>query len=434
MGRIMMEKGFASLRLLVAAALLCVSPPCDAAQSKGGAPARRETRKAHDVVAVGVPFTLDSQRILLEVALETLDGGARNALVWFNMGMAAPVLSKDLYRKLAIDRRRTLRIAIGDRTIEADSSEIVDGDGGLGVPDFPHLFAPRPVEAMLPASLLQHFVVTLDYGRRTFALAEPDAQKPDGVAVPCLINPKTGVVALEAEIGGASYPLAIDAGSGYSWMRGDVARRWLSERPDWRRAEGAFGQANANMVDYAFEKDGVVLRIPQVTIGALSLDNVGALGTAPLLGGFGEGLFGDLFWDNWRKAAPAPVIGWLGGNVLKDYKLTIDYPNRMTYWRKQRAADPHELDQVGLTLVRRDDQYFIGGVVRKLDASGAEAPMVEGVRIGDELVAVDGASVRGAGKDTVLSALQGKPGERRRLLLERGAARIEADVAVTRFE
>jgi hypothetical protein len=362
------------LHLLAAAALFLVSPFCDAAQAKDRAPNRHEAEKGTNVAASAVPFVLDSQRILLEVSFETPEGGARKALAWFNMGMARPVLDKSLYRELAVDHREAIRVVVGDKTIEASASEFVDGDGGVGVPTFSHLFAPREVEAMLPASLLQRYVVTLDYGRRTFALAEPGAQKLDGVAVPCLVNPKTGLVAVEAEIGGVSYPVAIDAGSGYSWMRGDVARRWLAEHPDWRRAEGAVGQANANMVDFTFEKEGVVFRVPHIALGALSIGNVGVLGTAPILGSFGDSLFGDLFWDNWHKAAPAPVFGW------------------------------------------------------------AETPTVADAQIGDELVAVDGAVIRGAGKDAVFSALHGKPGERRRLVLERGSAQVEVDAAVTSFD
>ena len=431
----MLKNAFVSFGLSVSSTLLCLNPHCNAMQSGGAASARRDTaQKGHNATTTGVPFILDSQRILLEVTFETPNGGRRKALVWFNMGMAAPVFSKPLYRELAVGQRQTLQITIGNQKIELASNEAVDGDGGIAVPDFRHLFAPRPVEAMLPASLLQNFVVTLDYQRRIFVLAESGAQKPDGVAVPCLINPKTGVVAVEAEIGGAVYPLAIDAGGGYSWMRGDVTRNWLADHPAWRRTEGAVGQANANMVDFDFEKKGIVFRIPEVTLGALRLGNVGALGTAPILGSLGDAVFGDLFWDNWRKAAPAPVVGWLGGNVLKDYKLTIDYPNRMTYWRKQRQADPHELDQVGLSLVRREDRYFVGEIVREADMEGAKAPTIEDVEIGDELVAVDGAVVRGAAKDAVLSALHGKAGEQRRLVLERGGSRIEVDAAVTSFD
>jgi hypothetical protein len=413
--------------LVVSLVLSCVLAPAEAARK--GPPPQTATEFANGEV----PVIFDAGRVLLNVAFETPEGGERKALVWFNMGMAAPVLTSTLYQELAIVRGRPLRLRIGDHAIMAAAADVVNGDGGLGVPDFRHLFAPQPVEAMLPASLLQQSIVTLDYGRHSLAIAEPGAQKPEGVAVPCEVNSKTGVIAIDAKIGDGVYPLALDAGAGYSWVRGDVARGWMAQHPDWRRAFGAVGPANANMVDFAFEKDGVVFRVPRMTVGALSLDNVGALATAPILGVFADGLLGDFFWDNWRKAAPTPVIGWLGGNVLKDYKLTIDYPNRMTYWRKQRSVDLHELDQPGLTLVRRDDRYFIGNFVRNARTAGADE-VIEGAEIGDELVAVDGAEIRGAGREVVLSKLHGAPGDRRRLLLERDGARIEIDAVISGYD
>ncbi|PWB83803.1 MAG: peptide-binding protein [Methylocystaceae bacterium] len=380
-----------------------------------------------------IPMIPDADRVLLEVTFETPQGGARKALVWFNMGMAQPVLTKALYRELGIDKGRPLRLTISDRTIDVPPDAVVDGDGGIGVPEFRHLFAPKPVEAMLPARIVQKFVVTLDYGHRTFAISESGARKPDGVAVPCEVNTKTGIVAITTEVGDGVYPFAVDAGAGYSWMRGDVARAWLVRHPDWRRAFGAVGPANANMVDFAFEKDGVVFRIPRIEVGALTLDNVGVLATAPVIGAFVDGLFGDFFWDNWSKAAPAPVIGWLGGNVLKDYILTIDYPDRTTYWRKQRTTDLGELNQPSVTLVRRDDHYFIGGFVRKADSVAAEESL-QGVEIGDELVAIDGADIRSFGREAVLSKLHGVPGSRRRLQLERSGGRVDIDTAIIGFD
>lgn len=413
--------------LVVPLLLSCVFAPAEAAR-KGPPP-----QTAAAFTTGEIPMILDAGRVLLDVAFETPEGGVHKALVWFNMGMAAPVLTRTLYQELAIDRGRPLRFWVGDRAIMAEAGDVLDGDGGLGVPDFRHLFAPKPVEAMLPTSLLQQFIVTLDYGRHSFAIAEPGTRKPEGVAVPCDVNSKTGVISIQAKIGDSVYPLALDAGSGYSWVRGDVARGWMAQHPDWRRAFGAVGPANANMVDFAFEKDGVVFRVPRMTVGALSLDDVGALATAPILGAFADGLLGDFFWDNWSKAAPKPVIGWLGGNVLKDYKLTIDYPNRMTNWQKQRSVDLHELDQPGLTLVRRDDRYFIGNFVRKARTAGADE-VIEGAEIGDELVAVNGAEIRGASREAVLSKLHGVPGDRRRLLLERDGAQIEIDATITGYE
>jgi hypothetical protein len=380
-----------------------------------------------------IPFVLDTQRVVLEVSFEKPGGGTRKALAWFNMGMAKPVLAKPLYRELRIDGGEPLRVRIGETAVQVAPGAVVDGSGGIGVPDFAHLFAPCAVEAMLPASVLQ-FVVTLDYAHRSMTLAKAGGQPIDGLAVPCTINPKTGFVTVDATVDGRAYPVVIDAGSGYSWLRGDVVGQWLTLHPEWRRAEGAVGQSNANMVDYAFEKTGVVARVPEVSLGSVRLKNAGVLGTGAILGPFLDGMIGDLFWDNWQKGASGPVVGWLGGNVLKNFKLAIDYPNRMTYWRQQAALDPHDLDQVGLTLVRRHDRYFIGGIVRAANPGAVDDHVVSGVEVGDELVAVDGFSVTGAAKDAVLSALHGKPGERRALVVEHGGVRHNVDTVVSAFD
>jgi hypothetical protein len=99
----------------------------------------------------------------------------------------------------------------------------------------------------------------------------------------------------------------------------------------------------------------------------------------------------------------------------------------MTYWQQQALPDIHDLDQVGLTLVRRGGSYFVGGIVRKDDLGANDNPTVEGVQTGDELIAIDDLFVKGAAKDVVLSALHGKPGERRTLIVERSGVQHNAD-------
>jgi hypothetical protein len=286
---------------------------------------------------------------------------------------------------------------------------------------------------MLPASLFRQFVVTLDYQRRTLAVARPGGRKPDGVAVACALNAETGLIGVPGVVDGKTYQMVIDAGSGYSWMRGRVIAKWLTAHPEWRRAQGAVGQSNYNMLDLAFEKEGTIARVPEISVGAVALKNVGVLGTGPIFGRLGDSLLGEFFWDNWQKSAPGPVIGWLGGNALKPFRLTIDFPNHMTYWQSWTQPDAHDLDQVGITLVRRSDRFFVGGIVRKPNLETADSETVEGVEIGDELVAVDGMNLRGASMESALSALHGLPGERRRLAIERRGATQEIDTSVTAF-
>ncbi|HEY8260263.1 MAG TPA: peptide-binding protein [Methylosinus sp.] len=404
------------ISILFVAFLLLAFAPSDARQSRAKAPGDG-----------AVPFTLDAGRILLEIELQRPGGGMRRALAWFNMGMSAPVLTAALYRELQIDRGQPLRISVAGVTLEAAADEVTDGDGGLAAPSFAHLFAPLPVEAMLPASLLRDRRLVLDYRQRLFAIARSDDVGPEGVAVPISLDEKTGFASVTAMVAGEPAAFVLDAGAGYSWMRGAVLRRWLEAHPDWRRADGAVGLANNNMLDFAFERDGVVGRLPEIAIGPLSVKNVGMLGTAPALGAL-DGLFGDFFWDNWQKSATGPVVGWLGGNVLGNFQLTIDYPARMSYWRARADPDPHDLDQIGVTLIRREARYFIGGVIRP-SGHAPDAALAE-VAPGDELIAVGGLDARGAGKAALLAALAGKPGETRHLRLERDGRAFETTATV----
>jgi hypothetical protein len=385
-------------------------------RSAAGSPARRPPKAP----VAALPFQLDAGRMLVEACFQAPDGAERKALAWFNMGMKAPVLTRALYRELGLDRGAPLRLLIGEIVLEATADSVVDGDGGVGAPAFAENFGPHRVEAMLPASLFLSRRLTLDYKRRALILEPADGARPAGVGVPLSVNPETGLAIVDAVVDGQNYAFVIDAGSGYNWMRGAVLAPWLAAHPDWRRAQGALGAANYNMLDLDFEKRGTLARIPSLSIGALELKNIAFFGTGPILGGFVDGVVGDFFWDNWQKAAPGPVVGWLGANVLEGFSLTLDYPARMSYWRANGAPDPHDLDTVGVTLARRGGRYFVGGL----------AWPMEGVAIGDELLAVGDLAAPGAAKGAVIAALRGKPGETHRLTLVRDGATRQLDLPV----
>src|SRR5579872_506582 len=134
------------------------------------------------------------------------------------------------------------------------------------------------------------------------------------------------------------YAAAIDSGSAYTWLRRTTAGEWIIQHPDWERGVGAVGASNMRMADDGAEASGILLRIPELQLSTLRLRGVGALA----VGNSSE--IGD-FMDWYSKKSPLPVIGWLGGNVLEDFRLTIDYPHRMTYWQRQRDSSAEELDQ-----------------------------------------------------------------------------------------
>lgn len=114
--------------------------------------------------------------------------------------------------------------------------------------------------------------------------------------------------------------------------------------------------------------------------------------------------------------------------MLKHYRVTIDYRNRISYWLKTSDIDPHELDQVGVTLVYAHGAYRIGGIVTK-----DGRPAVDGVEIGDTILAIDDAPVEHWSRDRIFAALGGHAGVRHRLTVERDGKNLSLTVPVTEF-
>jgi hypothetical protein len=215
------------------------------------------------------------------------DGGARKALGFFNMGMGRTVLSQTLFAELGLDRDAPFRYAIANAEFETGAETVDAAKADFTGLSLDQMFAPRKVDAILSPSLLRDRLLVIDYGRRRLAVAAPGTLEPEGVPAPINLNTQTGLVTIDVDVAGGRHAFVIDAGSGYCWMRGERLKEWLAAAPDWRRAEGAIGRANYNMIDFAFEKQGTVARLPEIAIGEVTLPNIGVLGTGACLANSG---------------------------------------------------------------------------------------------------------------------------------------------------
>ncbi|MCJ2060816.1 peptide-binding protein [Methylobacterium sp. J-048] len=416
-----------SLRMFVCGLAALLPASCTEPTRLDGAPVARPV--VSDAAMTRVPIVYGSERPLVELVFARADGRERRVLAWVNMGAPTVILSKNLYRELGIGAGRDLAFRIGEIGITVAAAAVTDGPGELDGRDlFDLLFAPRQVEAVLPASVLRRFAIVLDPAARTLTLAPPGTLKPAGVPVPIRVDPASGIATVEARVGDTVLPLVLDAGAPYTWLRGSAVAGLLRLHPAWHRADGAVGRSNLAMADLGLERDGTLVRLPDLALGDLVLPALGALGTGPMLGRVGDTLVGELFWDLWQKPAPIPLAGWLGGNVLSDFRLTIDYAAGLSTWQRQRPADPHDLDGIGLTLVRQGDAYAVSRVAER-----NEQHLVAGVEPGDRLVAVDGRPLSGAAPELAWEVLRGHPGTVRRLDLERDGRRLQVEAPVVPF-
>jgi hypothetical protein len=379
-----------------------------------------------------VPFIFDDNRIFAEIAFLRPDGTSRKAVAFVDIGTPQLVLEQDLGKELGIENAKQTILRVSDLEIEVPASD-VQTDTGLGMTGRDGKRSIK-VEAVLPGSVMKNYQVALDYAKRSLTMAKPDTIKPTGDAVPCRINPKTGLVSVTAEIGGRDYPLAIDCGSAYTWVRHDVAAQWIAEHRDWERGVGAVGEANMQVRPDGAEARAVNLRLPQIRLGSLLLEQVGALGieraAPPISPAPDEQLVHGNLFDWFSKKTPEPVIGWIGANVLKNFRVTFDFPRRTIYFERENKVDSYDLSQVGITLETREGQkgYFIAGVAMK---DGRLT--VDGVIVGDRLVKIDDLDVSGATRGAIFLALHGKLGDTRVLTLERNDKQLKVIAKVTAF-
>lgn len=366
------------------------------------------------------PFVFDGNRIYVELAFVRPDGSLHKALAFVDMGSPAAGLIEPLWQVLQLGPGRDLIFRVGGLTVRVPADQVTHEPGrGHSVGG-----AAERVEAILPAGILRQYEVVIDYRRRALTLAPPGSLRAEGTPVPFRIKQDTGLLAVDATIDGKPYAITIDNGSAYTWFRQGEVSRWLHAHPDWERGRGAVGPSNMMMSGDGAEASGTLVRVPVIAAGALILRHVGALGAGP-----GRSPAAGLPLFDWYSTKNAvPVLGWLGGNVLRDYKLTIDYRRQVIYWLPQAQPALHDLDQVGLTLRAEHGRYFVDAV-----ASIGGAPTVAGVQPGDRLLQVGGLDLDGASWGAIYRAMQGRPGDTRELLLQRQGRQLTVAAKVTAF-
>lgn len=346
------------------------------------------------------------------------DHSIHRALAFVDMGSPDMVLASSLFRALHLNSKQSLTFRVGNLAIEIPANKVTSDPGE------PYSVGSNlKVEAVLPAGVLQHYQVVLDYQRRTLTIARPGTLSPAGTMVPFRMNPQTGLIAVQATLDNHSCFVTIDNGSAYTWFRQSIVKSWLADHPEWERGVGAVGASNMMMSGEATETQGILARIPEIKLGQLTLTQVGILGAGP-----GEGPNHQDLFDWYSTKNAVPVIGWIGGNVLKAYRLTIDYPNHRMYWLAQTRPDSADLNQVGLSLKSRDGAFIVAAITTR---NGK--PTVEGIQPGDELLRIDGLDTAGATWGRVYDALHGTPGEIRTLVLERDGRKFKVKAAVTSF-
>jgi hypothetical protein len=129
------------------------------------------------------------------------------------------------------------------------------------------------------------------------------------------VSKRSGFPRTELAIDHAAHGFLIDTGASFTMVSEVVLKRWGEGHPGWERYEGAVGDA-VTLGGQTLE----TMIVPSAAWGMFELKDVGVVSQR-------EGTF-----EQWMSSMmAAPIIGALAGNVLKRFRLELDYVNEALY-------------------------------------------------------------------------------------------------------
>lgn len=376
---------------------------------------------------VTVPVLIDHNRMLLDAEMKQADGTWRKVRLWVDSGNPVFTINANLLNDPGvIDTGRT-----GDTDL---TGIVIPGlrIGGMKITDSmpakiisqPYwLFSTMHCDGNLPSAILKKYDIVFDYPKREFTIAEPGSIKHKGIKSDAIIHPETGIVQIMAALNRDTLSFALDNGASYSFISGELLSEYTGRHPEWPVIKGTAGCANMWGWWPANEQRFTVVRITGMRWGDIELNDFGIAGV-PAFGPEGPSL------GEWYSGKTMlPVNGFLGANVLKQYRIGIDYRNKAVWFQKDSLFNEHDMDIAGISVRQLPDSaYQVVGVVEKRGK-----PVVEGLVTGDTIISVDGLDVKGETMGRVVDALRGTPGDVKTILISRNGSIIPVKASVLKL-
>jgi hypothetical protein len=407
------------MRLFGAAAVLLMLVAFGDAQDKSAAPPQPKS--------VTVPATIDHNRIVIDADLPLPDGSYQRVHAWVDNGNADLEMSRRaaMLMGLSVSCDDHQCSAAPPRLISIGGMSIsLEGVKEAKIPLLPVSAAAVMASGMnaeinIPATVLRHFDVLVDFPGRKFSIGAPGTIHFQGPSGKVQINAEHGLIQIPSRIEKKKYNLALDMGACISFLSTELFDSIATAHPDWPHMAGAVG--SANMWGGDDETKWNVMRLDRVQYGPLFLTDV------PFVA------FPKDRMEFFEKRAGIATAGLIGSNVLLNYRVGIDYAHSMVYFDLGRTYRFPDFTVVGLTLRPEDDGRFTVLGVMDSDRTALVAQGPEGVQAGDHLRAVDGIPVQGSTMGQVWSMLGGTVGQERRLTIERGGKEFAVTAKVREF-
>jgi hypothetical protein len=367
----------------------------------------------------GEPMKVVGNAPIVTLYLNRLDGTKRAASFAFDSGGGAIILDETLADDLGLKPTGEAVEEGGARFAPANPPVIQFGSMPLSLSTskaFLHLgknsFDTRErIEGLLPGKALEPYQVVIDYPRERFTIAPSGCVAHRGVSVPSPFLPASGHPRIDASVDGKSYGFLLDTGSRVSLARRSLLQSLSAAHPTWPHSTGASGTADMP----GGNGEEFLLRVPEVTWGPFLITNV-LFVSRP-----------DDMYSPTSFETPDSIVGVLGGNVLKSFRVEIDYPHGTSYLEQKTSDAGDDMKSVGLVLDVDADNDLI---VRAVSAT-ASALTKSNIHPGDHIVDIDGKREMPWNLVDASNALSGHVGEIKRLVVRRGGQKIQTTATVT---
>lgn len=274
-------------------------------------------------LSTSVPIVLTGNRPIIQLKVNNRKEPLNFVL---DTGSGITVISEETAKKLDIDpitKGGFARGIGGDGRFEivyGFLKEIEIGDVEIrSVPVYIRRFhsESQPVDGYIGLSLISKFLTTLDYGNLTFSLSKTLQAPAAGdltksIALPLRLT-SSGFLSGEVQVAGVETPLnfIVDTGASVSVISDEVA--------SLESISPLANQEKMRVIGSAGVTEGVKsFQLPSVTFGAHSRKDITAIA---------------LDLDLINEASGFQQAGILGGNFLRNYRMTFDFKNsRVTFF------------------------------------------------------------------------------------------------------
>lgn len=371
---------------------------------------------------VTIPLHIIHNRPFVDFEITGVDGSSHSARFWVDTGGGALIITEALARKLGVSWQEIIENAEGRLAPFVPPPLTLDGlpinleqaksfvSFGSSTHFMPGVFA----DGMIGGHILAQYHVIFDYPHRQFTLAIPGALTPQGTAVSTPIHSQSGFPRIEVQIDGQTYGMLLDTGASHTMISRTLLDKLAAAHPEWPHALEPTG--TANMGSSRVDKEARMLRLTELACGSFHLADISIISRR-------SGMFEEWMAD----MMTGPIIGALAGNVLKCFRVEIDYANQTTYLQQYVTPDTHDMDLVGLTLEAQIDGSY---VVQGISTDVHDTREATRVQIGDKLLKVDGQNISGLSLTDAVDSLRGTPGQECVLRLERAGQVLEVRVPV----